>query len=286
MERILNEKIAIVTGGGTGIGEAISKKFAAQGAKVIVCGLWDDPIDQVVHEIQSQGGSAISYKGDMSEENQARDCVNFAIRTFGRLDILINNAGVFPAVEYIQDYPNEAFMYLMKNNIQSVFMMTKFAIPELQKTKGCIVSAGSESGLLGNPQNAPYAGTKGFIHAFTRSIAAEQAHYGVRANCVCPGPIDTSWMRPSEGPISSRLKMMYKFSTLMGRFGTTEEVANVYLFLASDLASYVTGSLYSVDGGMVISKGPMGIMADKSMREQPEGELNLQHIHEPQEVVY
>ncbi|MFL5730479.1 MAG: SDR family NAD(P)-dependent oxidoreductase [Cytophagaceae bacterium] len=286
MERILNDKVAIVTGGGTGIGEAISKKFAAHGAKVIVCGLWDDPIDQVVNEIHSQGGVAISYKGDMSEEEQARDCVQFAVRTYGKLDILINNAGVFPAIDYIQDYPTEAFLYLMKNNVQSVYMMTKHAIPELQKTKGCIVSAGSEAGLLGNAQNAPYAGTKGFIHAFTRSIAAEQAHYGVRANCVCPGPINTSWMHPSESPISTGMKMMYKSATAMGRFGTTEEVANVYLFLASDMASYVTGSLYSVDGGMVINKGPMGMMADSAMKHQPEGQLNLQHQDEPQAVLF
>jgi NAD(P)-dependent dehydrogenase (short-subunit alcohol dehydrogenase family) len=284
MERILNEKVAIVTRGGAGIGEAISKKFAAQGAKVIVCGLWDDPIDQVVNEIQSQGGSAISYKGDMSEDNQAGDCVNFAIRTYGRLDILINNAGVFPAVEYIQNYSNEAFMHLMKNNIQSTFMMTRHAIPELQKTKGCIVSAGSESGLLGNPLNAPYAGTKGFIHAFTRSIAAEQACYGVRANCVCPGPVDTSWMHPSQGSLSSALNVMYKSATLMKRLGTTEEVANVYLFLASDLSSYVTGALYTVDGGMLINKGPRGMMADQSMKQ--EGGCELHPQHQSQETVY
>jgi NAD(P)-dependent dehydrogenase (short-subunit alcohol dehydrogenase family) len=286
MEKILQGKVAIVTGGGTGIGEAISKKFAAQGARVIVCGLWDDPLDKVVAEIHSHGGEALSYKGDMSDENAAMDCVNFAVRTYGKLDILINNAGVFPAVEYIQNYPTDAFYYLMKNNIQTVFMMTKYAIPELQKTKGCIVSAGSEAGLLGNAENAPYAGTKGFIHAFTRSIAAEQARYGVRANCVCPGPIDTSWMHPSESPISTKLKMMYKTSTLMGRFGTTEEVANVYLFLASEMASYITGALYTVDGGLVISKGPSGLMADRSMKEQPEGELNLEHQHEPQTVMY
>jgi NAD(P)-dependent dehydrogenase (short-subunit alcohol dehydrogenase family) len=286
MEKALQGKVAIVTGGGTGIGEAICKKFAMHGARVVVCGLWDDPLEKVVDEIRHHGGEAVSYKGDMSDENSARDCVNFAVRMYGKLDILINNAGVFPSVEYIQDYPSEAFYYLMKNNVQTVFMMTKYAIPELQKSKGCIVSAGSESGLIGNAENAPYAGTKGFIHAFTRSIAAEQARYGVRANCVCPGPIDTSWMHPSESPISTKMKMMYKTAVAMGRFGTTEEVANVYLFLASDMASYVTGSLYTVDGGLIVSKGPSGIMADKFMKEQPEGELELHHQREPQTVMY
>lgn len=134
MKKILEGKVAIVTGGGTGIGEAICKKFAMEGAQVIVCGLHDDPVDQVAREIQNQGGQAISYKGDMSIEDQARDCVNFAVRTYGKLNILINNAGVFPEVGYTQDFSIEGFQYLVKNNIMSAFVMTKLALPELQKT--------------------------------------------------------------------------------------------------------------------------------------------------------
>jgi NAD(P)-dependent dehydrogenase (short-subunit alcohol dehydrogenase family) len=280
MERLLEGKVAIVTGGGTGIGEAICKKFAQEGARVIVAGLHEDPVDDVVREIHNNGGHAISYKGDMSVEEQAIDCINNTLKIYGKLDILINNAGVFPAVGYIQEYPTGAYEYLLKNNIQTAFMMTKYAIPELQKTKGCIVAAGSEAGMLGNAENAPYAGTKGYIHAFIRSVAAEQARYGVRANCVCPGPIDTSWMHRQTSPIDFKLEKLYKMSTAMGRLGTPEEVANVYLFLASDLASYVTGALYTVDGGITINKGPMGMMADKFMKEQPEGELELHHSHE------
>jgi NAD(P)-dependent dehydrogenase (short-subunit alcohol dehydrogenase family) len=280
MERLLEGKVAIITGGGTGIGEAICKKFAQEGARVIVAGFHEDPVDDVVREIHNHGGHAISYKGDMSVEEQAIDCINNTLKIYGKLDILVNNAGVFPAIGYIQEYPTNAYEYLLKNNIQTTFMMTKHAIPELQKTKGCIVAAGSEAGMLGNAENAPYAGTKGYIHAFIRSVAAEQARYGVRANCVCPGPIDTSWMHRQTSPIDFKLEKMYKMSTAMGRLGTPEEVANVYLFLASDLASYVTGALYSVDGGITINKGPMGMMADKFMKEQPEGELELHHSHE------
>jgi NAD(P)-dependent dehydrogenase (short-subunit alcohol dehydrogenase family) len=159
-------------------------------------------------------------------------------------------------------------------------MMTKYSIPELQKTKGCIVSAGSEAGLEGDSQLAPYAGTKGYIHAFTRSIAVEQAQYGVRANCVAPGAVDTSWLSVTEGPMNIKMKGMIKSAIPMGRLGTPEEIANVYLFLASDLASYVTGTIYVVDGGLTISKGPAAISADNRLSDQPEGQLELHHSHE------
>lgn len=280
MERLLEGKVAIVTGGGTGIGEAISKLFAKENASVIVCGLPDDPVDEVVKEIQKEGGRASSFKGDISSEGIARDCVNHAVSTFGKLDILINNAGVFPAVGFIQEFPTDAFQYLVKNNILSTFMMTKHAIPELQKTKGCIVTAGSEAGMEGDPQNAPYSGTKGFNHAFTKAVAGEQAQFGVRANVVAPGPIDTSWMQVTEGPMTLKMKAMFKSAIPMGRMGTVEEVANVYLFLASPLSSYVTGAIYPVDGGISISKGPMAPMADNDMSQEPEGELQIEHAHE------
>jgi NAD(P)-dependent dehydrogenase (short-subunit alcohol dehydrogenase family) len=279
MERLLEGKVAIVTGGGAGIGEAICKKFASEGARVIVTGFHEDPVDDVTRDIQNRGGHAISYKGDMSVEEQAKDCINNTLKIYGKLDILINNAGVFPPVNYIQDYPTATFEYLMKNNIQSTFMMTKHAIPELQKTKGCIVAAGSEAGILGNSENAPFAGTKGYIHAFIKSIAAEQGKFGVRANCVCPGPIDTSWMHRQTSPIDFKLEKLYRMSSVMGRLGTPEEVANVYLFLASDLASYVTGALYSVDGGITIGKGAVSMMSDRFMKEHSEGQLELQNMN-------
>lgn len=280
MEPRLKNKTAIVTGGGAGIGEAICKKFALEGASVLVCGLPDDPVDDVVKEINSKGGKAVAYKGDISLAEHAKMCVDTAVKTWGKLDILINNAGVFPTMNYIQDYPIDAFEYMVKNNINSVFMMTRFAIPYLQKSKGCIVNAGSESGLIGIAENTPYGGTKGFIHSFTKGLAAEQAQFGVRVNAVCPGAIDTAWTHKETGPMTAKHEKLVVSATPMGRRGTPEEVANVYLFLASDEASYVTGSLYSVDGGITINKGSTGPMADKSMKSEPEGELNLKHSKE------
>lgn len=273
-------KVAIVTGGATGIGEAIAKKFAREGAMVVVNGFPEDPVNEVVQEIRQEGGEASPFIGDISHEGIAMECVGFAVGSYGKLDILINNAGVFPVMEEIQNFPTSAFEYLLKNNVRTTFLMTKFAIPELRKTKGCIVSAGSESGKIGLGENAPYGATKGWIHAFMRGVAVEQAKYGVRANCVCPGAIDTAWTHKETGPMEAKHEKMIIEGTPMGRRGTPEEIANAYLFLASDEASYVTGALFSVDGGVTIAKGSVGKEAESDVAQEPRGELNLEHSKE------
>jgi NAD(P)-dependent dehydrogenase (short-subunit alcohol dehydrogenase family) len=273
----LKDKIAIVTGGGTGIGEAICQKFAREGAKVIVAGFPEDPVHDVVRQIMKEGGDATPFMADLSDEQNASACVRLAVNTYGKLDILVNNAGVFPVMEEIQNFPIDAFDYLIRNNIRTTFLMTRYAIPELQKTKGCIVAAGSESGKIGLMKNAPYGGTKGWIHAFIRGIAVEQAQYGVRANCVCPGAIDTAWTHKETGPMTAKDEKMLLGATPLGRRGTPEEIANAYLFLASDEASYVTGALFSVDGGITIAKGPIGEQAESEVKKEPQGELHLEH---------
>ncbi|RYG19717.1 MAG: SDR family oxidoreductase [Chitinophagaceae bacterium] len=277
MQGRLQGKVAIVTGGGTGIGEAICKKFVREGAKVIVAGFNDDPVDDVVKSIKELGGEALAFKGDLAEEKVATNCVKKAVETFGQLDILINNAGVFPAAEELQDYPVDAFHSLLRNNIQTVFMMTRAALPFLQESKGNIVSAGSESGIKGIAEVTPYGGTKAFIHAFMLGLAQEQAKHGVRCNCVCPGPIDTAWTHKETGPMDGEMEDNLIKATPLARRGTPEEVANVYCFLASSEASYVTGALYNVDGGITVSKGPVGEQAPKKVKKQPEGDLKLNH---------
>jgi NAD(P)-dependent dehydrogenase (short-subunit alcohol dehydrogenase family) len=275
--RRLEGKVAIVTGGATGIGEAISKLFAVEGAKVVVNGFPEDPVAEVAEAIRRTGGTAAAFIGDVSHEGAAMECVAFAVENYGKLDILINNAGVFPVMEEIHNYPTDAFDYLLKNNVRTAFLMTKFAVPELRKTRGCIVCAGSEAGKIGLGENAPYGGTKGFMHAFTRGIAAEQAKYGIRANCVCPGAIDTAWTHKEHGPMKAKHEKMIIEGTPLGRRGTPEEIANAYLFLASDEASFVTGALFSVDGGITISKGSIGSEAEKDVTKEPTGDLHLEH---------
>src|SRR5690606_28234764 len=140
----------------------------------------------------------------------------------------------------------------------SVFMMTRAAIPELKKTRGCIVSAGSEAAWTGASSFAPYAGTKGFIHAFMKGVAVEQAKNGIRANCVCPGPIDPAMNEDEVVSFEAETEETIIANAAPGGRGAVEEIANVYAFRASDEASYVNGALWLVDGGITIANGNVG----------------------------
>jgi NAD(P)-dependent dehydrogenase (short-subunit alcohol dehydrogenase family) len=275
----LEGKVAIITGAGTGIGEAIAHKFAKEGARVVANGLPDDPIEDVAGSIRAKGGEAIAHGADVSGETGARELVDNTLKKFKRIDVLVNNAGVFLDTAMTEDYPIEDFDRTIQMNIRSAFLMTRFALPHLQKTRGNIISAGSESGMIGLAQNTPYGGTKGWMHTFMRGVAVEQAQNGVRANCVCPGPIDTAWTHKETGPMDEEMEKTLIQATPLARRGTREEVANVYAFLASDEASYVTGALYVVDGGTTIAKGPVGDLVPKSLRKEPKGELDLTHSH-------
>ena len=273
-------KNAIVTGGGTGIGEAICHKFAREGANVLVNGLTDDPIDDVAAAIKDAGGKAVAFAADVSDEPQAHACVEEAIKRFGRLDILINNAGVLLVNAETDDMPIDSFDEHVRSNIRSAFLMTKFALPHLRKTRGCIISAGSEGGINGQPRNTAYGGTKGFLHAFMAGVAVEQAQYGVRANCVCPGPIDTAWTHKETGAVDETIEEALVTAIPFGRRGTPEEAANVYAFLASDEASFVTGATWLVDGGITPAKGAVGALAQREAKTPPPITLDLRHTHD------
>jgi len=279
MKRFDN-KVVIVTGGGTGIGEAVCLKLASEGAKVVVNGLPDDPIESVAAAIRDSGGEAVAVTGDVSDEDQAKHCVDEAIKVFGQLDVLINNAGILLVNAPTDEFPVDAFDEHIRHNIRSTFLMTKFALPHLRKSKGNIVSAGSEGGVNGQPRNTPYGGTKGFIHSFMKGVAVEQAQYGVRANCVCPGPIDTAWTHKETGAVDAQVEEVLVGAVPFGRRGTVEEIANVYAFLASGEASYVTGALWLADGGITPAKGMMGQLAEPEVSKAPAPHLDLEHTHD------
>jgi NAD(P)-dependent dehydrogenase (short-subunit alcohol dehydrogenase family) len=173
MKGQMQDKVAIVTGGGTGIGEAICRKFAREGAKVVVNGLPDDPISDVVTAILNDGGVAIPFAGDVSDETQARACIDAAIDEYSRLDVLINNAGVLLVGADTDKMPVDRFDEHIRCNIRTAFLMTKYALPHLRKTKGNIVCAGSAADVNGEPGATAYGGTKGFLHAFMAGVAVE-----------------------------------------------------------------------------------------------------------------
>jgi NAD(P)-dependent dehydrogenase (short-subunit alcohol dehydrogenase family) len=276
----LHDKVAIVTGGGTGIGEAICRRFAREGASVVVSGLPNDPLEDVALAIAREGRKAIAFAGDLSEPDAARGCVEAALRAYGKLDILINNAGILLVNAETDAFPIEQFEQHVRCNVSSAFLMTRFALPHLRKTRGNVIFAGSEGGINGQARNTVYGGTKGFLHAFMQGVAVEQAQYGVRANCVCPGPVDTAWTHKETGAVDEDVEAALLSATPLGRRGAVEEIANVYLFLASEEASFVTGALWLVDGGITPAKGPVGTLASRAVSTPPISHIDLQHTHD------
>lgn len=276
----LEGKVAIVTGAGTGIGEAIAKRFAREGARLVLVGREGDPVAEVAREIESSGGKAIALVADMGEEDGAAVAVRTATETYGALHVLAANHGVYPELGGILETTLPAFESLYRNNILGQYLITKAAWPELTKTRGNVVFAGSEAGITGEGKIAPYAGSKGWIMAFMRSLAIEGTAVGIRVNAVAPGPIDTQMTSVSEGITTPEFSEEIESGTPMGRRGTPEEVANAYLFLASDEASYVTGLSLSVDGGSVIGKGAVGEKVPTELKAYPPSTLDLRHQFE------
>lgn len=273
----LEGKTAIITGAGTGIGEAIAHKFVREGAEVLLVGLPGDPVEDVADTLRELGGNAEAYEADISLEEDANASIAACIEAFGKLDILINNAGVFLFTGETQDYPSDLFMETLKMNVASTFYMTRAALPHLQHSRGVVISTGSESGVIGLEGNAVYGGTKAWVHSFMQGVAVEQGKYGVRANCVCPGPVDTAWTHKETGPMTAEMEKGLVGATVFGRRGTVEEIANVFAFIASDEASYVTGALWLVDGATTILKGPVGEKAPDDVKREPDLTLPVHH---------
>lgn len=274
----LEGKVAIVVGGGTGIGEAVAHKFAREGASLCIFGLPDDPVDDVAAAIKDEYGDVvISHHGDAAEPEDAEAAVARTLERFGRLDILVNVAAFFVEIAETQDFSLETFDTLFRNNCRTAFVTCKAALPHLQKSHGVIINTGSASADLGEPNATPYGSTKGFIHSFTRGLAHEQAKYGVRVNCVAPGVIETGWINPETSPLPAETAESLKKLAFIGRWGQPEEMANVFAFLASDAASFVTGAVWLADGGLTITRGLAGEQAADVFKAKPRGELTLRH---------
>jgi len=230
----MKNKVAIVTGGGSGIGEAVAIKLKSLGARVIV------------FDIQKPKTHFEFFKVDITNDAE----IKIAINKIEHIDILINNAGVY-FEKYLEDTTDKDLDFMVDINIKGIFKVTRNAIEKIKKQKGCIVNIASCLGLVPEPTSPLYCATKAGIIMLTKSLSQQYADLGVRVNCVCPGATMTPLLRNSFKTKDDEQKCAARIP--LRRIGTAEDVANVVAFLASDEASYITGGVYAVDGGIASS---------------------------------
>jgi NAD(P)-dependent dehydrogenase (short-subunit alcohol dehydrogenase family) len=255
----LKGKVAIVTGGGRGIGRAIAQRFTAEGAAVLLAARTAAQLEQTVKEIGSAGGRAASVTADVTLEEDAARIVHAEREQFGRVDILVNNAGIYGPVAPIEDITPAEWDSVLAVHLRGAFLMTRLALPEMYAREGgAILNISSVAARAAYPWGAAYATAKAGLLGLTRTTAAEGARRGVRANAILPGPVPETEMSQELGRgLAARTgrdsgEMFKEFlnGILQGRPQTTAEIAAAALFLVSDQASAITGQALSVDGGM------------------------------------
>ena len=243
----LNNKAVLISGGARGMGSVEAKLFCSEGASVIIGDILEDEGRKIEAEINESGGVCIFVRLDVTSEEDWNSAVDLAVERFGKLDILINNAGIFP-MESIEETTVESWDRVMDVNAKGVFLGTKAAIPAMRTSGGgSIINLSSIAGLVGSAYSASYNATKGAVRLLTKSTAIQYAKDGIRANSIHPGLVDT--LMASELLSNPDLQVKRLASTPMGRTGTAEEIAYGALFLASDESSFMTGSELVIDGG-------------------------------------
>ena len=240
-------KVALVTGGNSGIGKATAIRFAEEGAKVVIAARRVPEGEQAAEEIRKAGGDAFFVKTDVSNEAEVEAMVRKTAEVYGRLDYAFNNAGISSAGGLIHESESDEWDYINDINLKGVWLCMKYEIIQmLEQGSGAIVNNSSTAGLLGYANNPIYAATKFGVVGLTQSVALQYAQQGIRVNAVCPG-----WIRTPMVGDSIKSETQALAETPMYRLGIPEEIANAVLWLCSDAASFVTGHAMPVDGGLV-----------------------------------
>lgn len=247
----LTDKVALITGAGSGIGRETATLFAAEGAAVVVADVNDDAGKQTVELVKKQGGKAAFVHANVAKADECEAMIAFAEEEFGRLDVLFNNAGISHAEDSgATDTSEDVWDATFAINAKGVFLGCKYGIPALRRSGGgSIINTASFVALLGaaTPQLA-YTASKGAVLAMTRELAVLHARENIRVNALCPGPLQTELLMKYLDTDEKKQRRLVHIP--MGRFGQAEEIARATLFLASDESSFVTGSTFTVDGGI------------------------------------
>ena len=249
-----NGKVALITGGGGGIGRATALGFALRGAKVMVVDADADTGRGTVDIVAQRGGAAAFVQADVTKSASVRDYVEKTMATYGRIDAFFNNAGIEGTVIPTQDYDEEVFDRVIAVNLKGVFLGMKHVLPVMLKQgAGAIVNTASVAGLFGAPGMSAYVTSKHGVLGLTKVASTEAAGAGVRVNAVCPGPVETRMMRSLESQRNPNdpesVRTAFAAGVPTGRYATPEEIAGAVLYLCSDLASDVTGTHIVIDGG-------------------------------------
>ena len=244
----LEGKVALITGGSRGQGATEAELFVKEGAKVVVADILEPEGNALVVQIREGGGDASFIKLDVTSEDDWQDAVEFTLNTYGRLDILINNAAIYKRTPIVQTGLDE-WNQIMDINSTGVFLGTKHAVPAMQESGGgSIINISSTAGLVGSERGSAYGASKGSVRLFTKYTAIQHAGDGIRANSIHPGPIDTEMIKENISTPEGRAESEARVP--LGRIGTVMDVAYGALFLASDESSFMTGAELVIDGGV------------------------------------
>lgn len=251
MDLGLKDKVFIVTGGAKGIGEAISRLIAAEGGITVIAGRSTEDNNKTVAAITAAGGKAVEVTAELGEAAACKKVIDFTVEKYGRIDGLVNNAGVNDGVGLESGSP-EKFMASLQKNISHYYNLAHFALPHLKATKGNIVNIGSKVADTGQGNTSGYAASKGGINALTREWAVELIPYGIRVNTVIPAevwtPLYETWINSLPNPQEKLASIVAKIP-FEKRMTTSEEIANMTVFLLSNVSSHTTGQIVYVDGG-------------------------------------
>jgi L-fucose dehydrogenase len=253
MDLLLKNKVIIVTGGAKGIGEGISKVLAGEGAIPVIVGRKKEDNEAVVSQIQAHGGQAFQVEAELSNPEDCKKAVEAVVAHFGRIDGLVNNAGVNDGVG-LENGTYEAFMASLHKNVVHYYLMAHYALPELKKSKGSILNITSKTAETGQGNTSAYAAANGGRNALTREWAVELLKYGIRVNAIvvaeCWTPAYDTWINGLDNP-EEKLKEITSKIPFENRMTTAEELGNATAFLLSERSSHTTGQIVHVDGGYV-----------------------------------